>query len=224
MKAVRLLAAAIASVGLAGCLPQPRGQPLSAETAVSACEGPAALALRARHPDFQSLVLDPATSRIERRATRVGRQPVAMVVAGRGASRAGDELRPLRYTCLIAPDGEALFVDVETADGSQVMAECGPASTSASARRTCLTRLLREAEAGLAEAEARAVARARRGAGSVARAEIDEPAATSIGAWRVYRDSECRRRAEAAAPATASEVRDACRIELTRARVGELAS
>lgn len=219
------LAVLALAAGLGGCLPGAGGAPLSPETAVSACEAPTALALRARYPDFQSLVLAPAAaSRVEARATQVGRQPVATVVAGHGTSRAGNEIHSLRYTCLLAPDGEAVFVDVETGDGSQVLAECGPPGNPAAARGTCLAGLLRRAEQGLAEAEAKAVAHARQGQHSTPAAAIDDPAATSIGAWRIYREGECRRRAQGAPPARQAELADACRIELTRARVGELAS
>ena len=63
-------------------------------------------------------------------------------------------------------------------------------------RLACLSDLLRAAELGLAEAEAKAVVRAR-SAAPRPRAEIEEPVATSIGAWRVYRDAECDRQRDA---------------------------
>jgi hypothetical protein len=210
-------------LSLGGCLPS-SASPLSPEAAVSACEGPTALALRARFPGFQSVVLAPAaTSRVERRSTRVGSQPVGLVVAGRGTTRAQNELRPVRYLCLVAPDGEAVFVDVETIDGVQVLAECGPPGTPPVQRRGCLAGLLRDAERGLAEAEARAVARARGTGPRAARSTLEEPAVTSIGAWRVYREAECARRAQGeGGTAPAELLLDACRIELTRARADEL--
>ena len=207
---------------LAGCLPQPRAA-LSPEAAVSACEAPTALFLRSRYPGFESVVLDPAaTSRVERRSTRVGRQPIELVVAGRGTARFGPDQRALRYLCLVAPDGGAAFVDVETVDGGQILLECGPITVEPSPdRRACLAGLLRKAERGLAEAEAKAVARARSARPRLPRAEVEEPVATSIGAWRVYREAECARRQEAR-PAVSADELEACRIELTRQRVHEL--
>ena len=208
---------------LGGCLGSPRVN-LSPEAAVSACEGPTALALRARYgPSFESVVLDPAAiSRVERRSAAVGRQAVDLVVAGGGTARTGADPRGLRYVCLVDPDGEAVFVDVETTDGAEILAECVAAATGPADRRACLARLLREAERGLAEAEARAVKRARSLRPKTARAEVDEPVATSIGAWRVYRDAECARRGEVAPTAPSRELVDACRVELTRARAHEL--
>jgi hypothetical protein len=207
-------------LAVGGCLGSPRVS-LSPEAAVSACEGSTALALRARYPSFESVVLEPAaTSRVERRDTAVGRQAVDLVVAGGGVARTGADLRPLRYVCLVAPDGEAVFVDVETVGGAEVLAECGATADPAD-RRACLVRLLREAERGLAEAEARAVRRARALRPKEARAEVDEPTATSIGAWRVYRDAECARRGEVLTTPS-RELVDACRVELTRARAREL--
>lgn len=214
-------AGAAALLLLAGCLPPPK-VPLSPEAAVSACEAPAALLLRARQPSFDSLVLDPAAaSRVERRATRVGRQPVELVVAGRGTARFGADRRDLRYLCLVEPGGSAVFVDVETVDGGEILADCGPSGAPSPERRTCLVRLLREAERALAKAEARAVARARSLRPGTPRAEVEEPVATSIGAWRVYREAECARRQEGH-PAALPEDLEACRIELTRQRVHEL--
>ena len=64
--------------------------PLAPEAAVAACEGPAALSLRAKADGFQSLTLAPAAAtRIEPRATYVGWQPLAMVVAGHGTAVLG---------------------------------------------------------------------------------------------------------------------------------------
>ena len=93
-----LLALALLAAGLQGCAP--KSVTLTPEAAVQACEGPTALALRARNGQFQSLTLDPAaTSRIERRATQVGRQPLALVVAGQGTA-------PVSYTHLTLPTTE----------------------------------------------------------------------------------------------------------------------
>jgi hypothetical protein len=205
---------------LAGCTPPGASINLSPEAAVQACEGPAALALRARDASFQSVILDPAAaSRIERRGAHVGSQPLAMVVSGQGTARTGSAIADLRYVCLIGPEGRALFVDIETLNGGAALAECAkPAGGSV---RSCLESLLHKAERGLAEAEARAVARARSARPKAPRVEIDEPVATSIGAWRVYRDAECTRRQEAA-PGDSPELGAACRVQLTRERVREL--
>ena len=83
--------------------------------------------------------------------------------------------------------------------------------------------LLRAAELGLAEAEAKAVLRARRAHRARKRAEIEEPVATSIGAWRVYRDAECERQRDAD-PEHSTDLYQACRVGLTRERVRQLGS
>jgi hypothetical protein len=197
---------------------------LTPEAAVQVCEGPTALALRARDSGFRSLVLEPAaTSRIERRQTHVGRQPLAMVVAGHGTAREDASVgSDVSYVCLIAPSGEAVFVDVTTASGSTILAKCSgtPAEPS---RLACLSDLLRRAELGLAEAEAKAVVRARAGTPRSKRAEVEEPVATSIGAWRVYRDAECERQRDTD-PSRSTDLYQACRVDLTRERVRQLGS
>jgi hypothetical protein len=216
--ALRPLGVVLLGLGLIGCAQQP-AVTLSPEAAVRACEAPTALVLRARDRHYQSVVMEPAaTSRIERRAFHVGSQPLSMVVAGRATARAGASLDEVHYLCLIGPSGEALFVDVQPRDGAEVLAEC----TAAGSRRTCLEDLFRKAERGLAEAEASAVTRARAARPGTSRPEIEEPVATSIGAWRVYRDAECARRRESH-PAPSGELYEACRVELTRQRVQELA-
>ena len=191
---------------------------LTPEAAVQVCEAPTALAVRATLTGFQSLTLEPAaTSRIERREILVGRQPLAMVVAGHGTARAASASSDIAYLCLIAPSGEAIFVDVTAASGTTILAECPSDGT----RLACLTDLMREAERGLAEAEARAVLRARSTGTHARRAEVEEPVATSIGAWRVYRDAECDRQRDAD-PARSTDLYQACRVGLTRDRVRQL--
>jgi uncharacterized protein YecT (DUF1311 family) len=142
------------------------------------------------------------------------------VVSGHGTSRETDGSTDFRYLCLIAPWGEAVFVDVTAADGATILAECAtpPAGTS---RLACLSDLLRVAERGLAEAEGKAVIRARNDGPRTKRSELEEPAATSIGAWRVYRDAECERQREASAEKSA-DLYQACRVGLTRDRVRQL--
>ncbi len=125
MQVVRLwLSAVLLGLGLAGCVPPP--VTLTPEAAVQVCEAPTALALRAKDPGFGSLVLEPAaTSRIERRAAYVGRQPLALVVAGHGTARDdGSATSDVSYLCLISPSGEAVFVDVTLLSGSTILAEC----------------------------------------------------------------------------------------------------
>lgn len=201
-----------------GCTPPPVVT-LTPEAAVQACEGPLALELRSRDGGFQSMVLEPAaTSRIERRPRQVGSQSLSMLVAGRGTARLGAGPQDVRYTCLIGPDGRALFVDVENGSGGGI-GECGASASGT----TCLRDVLAKAERGLAEAEARAIARAREGTAARARAEVDEPAVTSIGAWRIYRDAECARR-HRMTPETVDGAVSACRIALTRERIRELGS
>lgn len=220
MHAFRPWLATILLLGLPACLPRPPVD-LTPEAAVQVCEAPTALALRARDAGFRSLTLEPAaTSRVEKRTTQVGRQPVAMVVAGHGTAREDNGSTDVRYLCLISPSGEALFVDVTTANGATILAECA-APHEGTSRLACLSDLLRTAERGLAEAEAKAVIRARSGGPRTRRSELEEPAATSIGAWRVYRDSECERQREAGADQSA-DLYQACRVGLTRDRVRQL--
>jgi uncharacterized protein YecT (DUF1311 family) len=210
--------------GAFGCAQRPGVAALSPEAAVQACEAPAALALRSLDGRFESVALPAAATRIERRALQVGSQPVGMVVAGQGTVRLGAAgSGEVRYLCLLSPDGRALFADVEAPGGSAVLAECATAGGSPSAPRRCVEDLLRQAERGLAEAEAAAIRRARGERSGAARAEVEQPVAASIGAWRVYRDAECARRRDAD-PQASAERYEACRVALTRDRVGELAS
>lgn len=221
MQVVRLrLSLALLVLASAGCVPPPVN--LTPEAAVQACEAPTAQALRAKDPGFASLVLEPAaTSRVERRSAHVGRQALSMVVAGHGTARQnGSATSDLSYLCLIAPHGEAVFVDVTLQSGTTILAECSDTRQDSS-RLACLSDLLRAAERGLAEAEAKAVVRARSGQPRSKRAEIEEPAATSIGAWRVYRDAECDRQRDAD-PERSTDLYQACRVGLTRDRVRQL--
>jgi uncharacterized protein YecT (DUF1311 family) len=128
----------------------------------------------------------------------------------------------VRYLCLLDPRGRAVFVDAAAEGDAAALAECGGVA-AAPARRACLVDRLRAAEQALAAAEAAAL---KRGGTSRAKtgSDLEEPLATSIGAWRVYRDAECTRRAQAGAPAgPAADLATACRVGLTRARVAELA-
>ncbi len=211
---------AVSGFLLSGCVPPPVN--LTPEAAVEVCEAPTAQALRAKNPAFGTLVLEPAaTSRIERRNASVGRQPLALVVAGHGTARQSDSgSSDLSYLCLIAPSGEAVFVDVTLHSGTTILAECADTPPDSS-RLACLSDLLRAAERGLAEAEAKAVIRARSGGPRSKRAEVEEPAATSIGAWRVYRDAECDRQRDAD-PQRSTDLYQACRVGLTRERVRQL--
>lgn len=217
-RGLRCLASAVALLGLVGCQ-APDGAVLAPDAAVAACTGPVTLALRASDPDLASVDLAPAAaSRIERRQAAVGRQPVAVVVAGGGAAGTAGVTRPVRYLCLLDPRGRAVFVDVAAGDDAAAYAGC-PGSVPA--RRACLADHLRAAEWALADEEAAAL---KRGGSmrSAARSALEEPLATSIGAWRIYRDAECARRTQAA-PAESAELATACRVGLTRARVAELA-
>ncbi|MFL5335342.1 MAG: lysozyme inhibitor LprI family protein [Geminicoccaceae bacterium] len=223
MRLLRLwLSLAAIGAGQIGCA-QPAVN-LTPEAAVQACEAPTTLALRAREPAFQSLVLEPAaTTRVEKRAAYVGHQPLALVVAGHGtATQDGSTGSDVSYLCLIAPSGDAVFVDVTTRNGGTILAECS-GNTAEPSRLACLSDLLRQAELGLAEAEAKAVVRARTGTPRTKRAEVEEPVATSIGAWRVYRDAECDRQRDADLQHS-TDLYQACRVGLTRERVGQLGS
>ena len=131
------------------------------------------LALRAKDDRFQSLTLDPAaTTRIEPRQTYVGSQRLGMVVAGHGTAMLGTGKSELDYLCLIAPSGDAVFVDVATLSGTTILAECADSKAGGSPRRACLEDRLQQAESGLAAAEAGAIRRARQGRSRAARAEV----------------------------------------------------
>lgn len=215
-----ILVVPVGFLALIGCAPQPVVH-LTPEAAVRTCEAPTVLELRSRDSRVQSLVLEPAaTSRVENRPRQVGAQPLSAVVVGRGTARLGTDTSDVRYTCLIGGNGQALFVDVEATDGAGILAEC-TSQGNATARAGCVQDLLLKAERGLAEAEAGAIARAREGTARNQRAEVDEPAVTSIGAWRVYRDAECARR-NRTDPDVVNENVNACRAELTRERIREL--
>ena len=158
------------------------------------------LALRAKDDRFQSLTLDPAaTTRIEARPTYAGSQPLATVVAGHGTAMLGAGKSEIDYLCLIAPSGDAVFVDVQTLSGTTILAEC-----AGSRRRLAAAGLSR----GIAAAgrdrprhrRGRCDLRARQGRSRAARAEVEQPVVTSIGAWRVYRDAECARQRDADPP------------------------
>lgn len=211
---------------LAACVPPPAAE-VTPEVALATCQAGALAELRRRDPAVQVVALGPlGETRVERRpAPPAGREGGALVLAGRGSSTnastdAGVPGPDLRYTCLVGTSGDLLFVDVRTVGGGPdaVLAECQgrPAGPAA-----CLRGLAAEAEADLARAEAAAIAAARSRPGAGTRAEVDEPAAESIGAWRVYRDAECARRHDRAVDVVDGRA-TACLVGLTRARVREL--
>ena len=88
---------------------------------------------------------------------------------------------------------------------------CRPLDSAA-----CLRALVVTTDATLAKAEAEAITAGRRRSNG-RRPDVDEPAAASIGAWRVYRDAECARRYGDAD----QQGQSACLVELTR-RIDEL--
>lgn len=223
MRAVAVVGVVLLGISTTGCITQ-SNITLAPETAVSVCEAPTVLALRAKDDRFQSLTLDPAaTTRIEARPIYAGSQPLSAVVAGHGTAVLGAGKSEIDYLCLIAPSGDAVFVDVQTLSGTTILAECAGSTGGGSPRRACLEGLLQQAETGLATAEAGAILRARQGRARAARAEVEQPVATSIGAWRVYRDAECARQRDAD-PQLSIELYEACRVGMTRQRVRELGS
>jgi uncharacterized protein YecT (DUF1311 family) len=207
----------------AACAPPPSA-PVSTEAAFGACEVGALAELRRRDPATREVRLDPiGTARVERPGPppKARRDGVALVIAGRGSALTGPGGGgpALRYACLVGTGGEVLFIDVAAEGGGQILEECGSRpGKGAGDTRACLRNLAASAESALTQAEAEAISRARRSGGGRGRAEVDDPAAASIGAWRVYRDSECARR-HAGAGGVAEE---ACLVELTRSRVREL--
>lgn len=222
----RSLLALFLLLTIAACAPAP-AVPVSTETAFGACEAGALAELRRRDPAAREVRLDPiGSARVERPAPpparRGARDDVALIIAGRGSATAapGGDGSAFRYACLVGNGGEVVFLDVQLEGGSEIVEECLTRSgKDAGDVRTCLRNLAAGAETALAEAEADAITRARRReGGGRGRAEVDDPAAASIGAWRVYRDSECARRHGG----TGDQREVACLIELTRSRVREL--
>ncbi len=226
---ILLLAVLPALLPFAACAP-PAPVTVSTEAAFRACEAGTLAELRRRDATTRDVSLDPiGSARVERpeppAASRRGGggEGVALVIAGRGSvtTGPGGGGSGLRYACLVGTGGDLLFVDVVTEGGGEVLEECRakPGKGAAGDPRSCLRDLAAGAESALAVAEAEAISRGRRRhAGGGRSAEIDDPAAASIGAWRVYRDSECARR-----HGGVGDTREvACQVELTRARVREL--
>ena len=212
-----------AAAGLVGCVPPGPAVEVTPEAALGGCEAGTLAELRRGDPAVQAVTLDPLDSaRVERRTPPPGGEGVGLVIAGRGRAEGG--IGPLRYTCLVGTGGEILFVDIDVEGDGEALAECR--DRQGGDARSCLRQLMAGADTALAKAEAGAVVEGRRrhGAGAAAkRAEIDEPAAASIGAWRVYRDAECARRHGAVGGASGGDPREtACLVELTRARIREL--
>lgn len=176
---------------LAACQPPRAVEPAQA---LSRCEAAALPALRTSVPDARAIALGPlAATRLE---TRSGGD-VRTVLRGAGRAVGGRMAGDVRFVCLIDRSGEVMFVDV--APAGPAMADDGCAGDPA-----CLRDRLAETEQVLARAEAAVIAEPG--------GPLDDPMAASIGAWRVYRDAECRRRAGG----------DACRIAMTRAPILEL--
>lgn len=176
---------------LAACQPPRAVEPAQA---LSRCEAAALPAMRASVPGARAVVLGPvsATS-VETRSAGT----IRTVLRGGGRVDGGSVAGDTRFVCLIDGAGEVMFVDVAPVDAAIANDGCG-------GDRACLRDHLAETEQALAQAEATVIGEA---GGSV-----DDPMAASIGAWRVYRDAECRRRVQG----------DACRIAVTRARILEL--
>lgn len=175
---------------LAGCQPQRAPEPTQA---LARCEAAALPQLRTGLPQVRAVALGPLA------ATTVETRPSGAVgTVLRGGGRAdGGAPGDLRFVCLIDRFGEVMLVDVAPAGPAMVDAGCAGAPA-------CLRQRLTEAEALLARAEAAAI--------GAAGDSPDDPVAASIGAWRVYRDAECRR----------SNGGDACRLARTHARILEL--
>jgi uncharacterized protein YecT (DUF1311 family) len=187
---------------------------MSPEAAFPACEAEALHEARRIDPTVQGVQLEPLSSaQVERRSPPPGHEGVQLVIQGHG-SEVGGGTGDFRYACLVGTAGDVLFVSLQPEGAGKVMAEC---ATRPAVQHACLRDLAASADRALADAEAAAVAEARRRAGKK-RSEVDEPAAESIGAWRVYRDAECARRYDGGN----NDRELACLVELTRARIAEL--
>jgi uncharacterized protein YecT (DUF1311 family) len=186
---------------------------LSPEAALPACEAEALREARRIDATVQGVQLEPLSSaQVERRSPPPGREGVQLVIQGHGSEVGGTG--DFRYACLVGTSGDVLFVSIQPEGAGKVMAEC---TGRPSGQHACLRDLAASADRALAQAEANAVAEARRRGGKK-RSEVDEPAAESIGAWRVYRDAECARRYDGGD----NDRQVACVVELTRARIAEL--
>ena len=183
------------------------------EAALPACEAEALHEARRIDPTVQGVQIEPLSSaQVERRSPQPGREGVQLVIQGHGSEVGGTG--DFRYACLVGTSGDVLFVSIQPKGAGKVMAEC---TGRPSGQHACLRDLAASADRALAQAEADAVTEARRRAGKK-RSEVDEPAAESIGAWRVYRDAECARRYDGGD----NDRQVACLVELTRARIAEL--
>jgi uncharacterized protein YecT (DUF1311 family) len=187
---------------------------VSPEAALPACETEALREARRIDPTVQGVQLEPLSgAQVERRSPPPGREGVQLVVQGHG-TEVGGGTGDFRYACLVGTGGDVLFVSLQPEGAGKVMAEC---ASRPSGQHACLRDLAASADRALAQAEAEAVTEARRRAGKK-RSEVDEPAAESIGAWRVYRDAECARRYDGGD----NDRLTACVVGLTRARIAEL--
>jgi uncharacterized protein YecT (DUF1311 family) len=204
---------AVAGLLLTAACVRPPAAPLTPEAALPACEAAAGAELaRLGFPAGETRLEPLELATVEHRSPPPHENGVAMLIRGRGQAT-GAGVSGFRYTCVIGSRAGVLHMAVEPDRSSAVLAECAQDPGGAAA---CLQKLAAAAERQLAQAEAAAVARARQVGGR--RSEVDEPAATSIGAWRVYRDAECSRRAQDGMPLT----EPACLVELTRLRLMEL--
>ena len=155
---------------------------MSPEAAFPACEAEALHEARRIDPTVQGVQLEPLSSaQVERRSPPPGREGVQLVIQGHGSEVVAAPAT--RYTCLVGTAGDVLFVSLSSLrvrERSWRSASPGrPSSTPACATsRPAPTAPWPTPRPPLCAAEAR------RRAGRK-RSEVDEPAAESIGAWRV---------------------------------------
>ncbi|MCX7962548.1 MAG: DUF1311 domain-containing protein [Burkholderiales bacterium] len=185
------------------------------ETALQSCRALAEAEAKKSSAAVVSVRLDRDEElHLERRARRLGGQSLAAVLSGHGAILFS-EAPPveMRFVCLAAPDGRALFFHWEPRRDAPVLAQCRRTADTA----RCLDTLLVAAEQALAPLYAKHLVEARRADSAAGNDDASRAFRASADAFLGYRQAECARRA-----APGSDAHTACLVELTRRRALDL--
>jgi uncharacterized protein YecT (DUF1311 family) len=184
--------------------------------AVEACRAYALKDLHRRGANTNAVVLERDSSlNLDRYSGKVGNQPVSSILTGNGAVvYESTPSAELSFICLLADEKRPVFFSWQARPNAPALAQCGRSESLRGKERDCLELLLRTAEQDLSQVYAYRFQEANeRGEKSLAayRKANDE--------WREYREAECARRREAAAPgASPDDLHAACMVDLTRRR------
>jgi len=184
--------------------------------AVEACRAYALKDLKRGSTSANAVVLERDSSlNIERYSGKVGNQPVSSILTGNGAVvYDGAPSAELSFICLLADEKRPVFFSWQARPNAPVIPQCERSASWRGKQSGCFELLLQTAEQDLSQVYAYRFQEANeRGEKSLAayRKANDE--------WREYRDAECARRREAAAPGASPEtLYSACMVELTRRR------